>query len=431
MITRKHISQYLEKLSTGISTKQGEIPDHVWQQLHEYIVKHYKRLDKGARAYADEIFDQLDASLERRIDALTEGRERKVLSRKLSMVRGERSPIPAVYLDTPVLENIIRHALGQPLAEPTAGNSKALYEAVLSLVKEGKLICPEDSFHREALHMGEDHVLEGLSIMGMLSGGLSFKHSQSIEDFQIFRALRGFIGGNRPVDYRRYWQDAFQKDTVHAIMKKRSSVVFKGVLALAEKPYMASQHEASSRTAEPESLSTRLRIRYDEPSLKTEQRLQERSTRHLRDLVRLGMKYRSRMGDARKGSLDGFWAGQKIDLAVSLWNHYGGKPEGLEGLASFYESEDFENVPAIKIKRDIWNAFSAIHEEGLRRVTGPADVTIISSVLPYTDIMILGRRMSDVLRDMLSLHVEFDTEVYSLDEHDLIMGAFKEIARPD
>ena len=431
MITRKHISQYLKKLSTGIPTKQGEIPDHVWQQLHEYIVKHYKRLDKGARAYADEIFDQLDAGLERRIDALFEGREKKVLSRKLSMVRGERSPIPALYLDTPVLENIIRHALGQPLAEPTAGNSKALYEAVLSLVKDGKLICPEDSFHREALQMGDHQALEGLNIIRMLSEGLSFKHSQSIEDFQIFRALRGFIGGNRSVDHRRYWQDAFQKETVHAIMKKRSSVVFKGVLALAEKHRVALPRGAARRTAGPESLSTRLRIRYDEASLKTEQRLQERSTRHLRDLVRLGMKYRSRMGDAQKGSLDGFWAAQKIDLAVSLWNHYGGKPEGLEGLVSFFKSEDFENVPAIKIKRDIWNAFSMNHEEGLRRVTGPADVTIISSILPYADIMILGRKMTDVLRDTLSLNVEFDTEMYGVDEHDLIMAAFQEIARPD
>ena len=100
-------------------------------------------------------------------------------------------------------------------------------------------------------------------------------------------------------------------------------------------------------------------------------------------------------------------------------------------MASFYESEDFENVPSIKIKREIWNAFSANHEEGLRRVTGPADVSIISSILPYTDIMILGRKMTDVLRDTLSLNVEFDTEVYSSDEHDLIMAAFKEIARSD
>ena len=89
MITKKHIRQYLDKLSPDIPTRQGEMPDHMWQKLHEYIVKHYKRLDKGARAYADEIFDQLDASVRQRIDSLPEGLEKKVLSRKLSMVRGE------------------------------------------------------------------------------------------------------------------------------------------------------------------------------------------------------------------------------------------------------------------------------------------------------------------------------------------------------
>ena len=79
MITKKHIRQYLDKLSPGIPAKQGEVSDHVWERLHEYIVKHYKRLDKGARAYADEIFDQLDASVKKRIDSLPEGREKKLL----------------------------------------------------------------------------------------------------------------------------------------------------------------------------------------------------------------------------------------------------------------------------------------------------------------------------------------------------------------
>lgn len=426
MITKRHIRQYLDELSSGIPTRQGEMPDHVWQQLQEYMVKHYNRLDKGARAYADEIFDQLDAGVRQRIDSLPEGREKKVLSRKLSMVRGERSPVPAVYLDTPVIENIIRHGLGQRLAEPTAANSKALYEEVLALVKDGKLICPENSFHCEALQMEGHQAWEGLNVIRTLSEGLSFKHSQSIEDFQIFRALRGFIDGDGPVNYRRFWQDAFQKETVNAIMKKRSSILLRGVLALAEKP-----GDAASQQGGPGSLSTRLRIRYDEAFLKNEQQLQQRSTRHLRDLVRLGMKYQSRMGEAQKRSLDGFWAGQKIDLAVSLWNYYGGKPEGMEGLVSFYESEHFRDVPAIKMKRDIWNAFSVNHKEGLRRVTGPADINIMSSILPYADIMILGRRMTEVVRDMLTLDVKFDTEIYSVDEHDLIMAALKEIACPD
>lgn len=426
MITKEHIRKYLDKLSSGSPSEQGEMTAHVWHQFHEYMVTHYKRLDKDARAYADEIFDQMEASIEQRINSLPKCRERKVLSRKLSMVRGKRSPVLVLYMDTPMIENIIRYALGQGPAESLTANSKALYEEIMALVKDGEMICPEDSFHREALQMGGTQAREGLKIIRTLSEGLSFKHSQSIEDFQIFRALRGFINGNRLVNYRKCWQDAFEKETVNAIMKKRPSIVFKGVMALADKP-----GAALSRQGEIDLLYTRLRIRYDESSLKDEQQLQQRSTRHLRDLVRLGMKYRSIMGEARKQRLDGFWAAQKTDLPLALWNHYDGKPQGLEGLASFYESNHFSNVPAIKIKRDIWNAFSVNHPDGLRRVTGSADLNVLSSVLPYTDITILGHNMTNVARDNLGLDSEFDTEIYSTDEHDLIMAALEKIAHPD
>jgi hypothetical protein len=426
MITKKDIRRYLYELCSDTVYEQGEMPAHVWRQFCEYIVNHYKRLDKEARAYADEILDQLELSIERRIDLLPEGREKKTLSRKLSIIRGKRPPVSVLYLDTPLIENIIRHALGQRLAGPIGPNFKALYEEVMTLVKDGKLIFPEDSFHRQALQMGGPQAREGLNIIRTLSGGLSFKHSQSIEDSQVFRALRGFIDGNRPVNYRDFWQDAFDKETVNAIMKKRPSILFRGVLALAEKPGAAVSGQGG-----PGSISARLRIRYDEASLKDEQQLQQRSARHLRDLVRLGMKYQRGAGKAQKRHLDGFWAAQKTDLPLALWGHYGGRPEGLEGLASFYESEHFGSVPAIRIKREIWNALSANHTEGLGRVTGSADVIISSSVLPYTDIMILDRNMADVVRGRLRLDLEFDTEIYSVDEHDLIMNALKEIARSE
>lgn len=423
MITKKHIRQYLDKLSPGIPVKQGQVSDHVWEQLHEYIVKHYKRLDKGARAYADEIFDQLDAGVKKRIDSLPEGREKQVLSRKLSMVRGERPPLPVLYLDTPVIENVIRQGLGQVASHPKAGNPAALHKQILALVSDSKLICPEDTFHREALQMGDAQAREGLNIMRRLSEGLSFQHSQTIEDFQIFRALRGFINGNGSITYRNFWKDAFQKQTVSAMMKKRSSISFEGPLALAE-----TAGAGTNRQGGPASPSTRLRIRYDETVLNHDHQLQKRSARHLRDLVRLGLKYQTIRGKVQEQHLDGFWAGQKTDLAVALWNHYGGKPEGLKGLASFYESEHFMDVPAIKIKRDLWHAFSVNQAEGFRRVTAPPGINLIPSILPYADMMILDSEMSHVVRDRLGLNTKFDTQIYRMDEDDRIMAALKEMA---
>jgi hypothetical protein len=305
-----------------------------------------------------------------------------------------------------------------------ATNSEALYRETKTLVEAGKLIYPEDSFHREVLQMGDTQSREGLDIIRTLSEGLSFKHSQSIEDFQVFRALRCFISGDRLVDYRKSWQDAFEKETVNGVIRKRPSVVFKGVLALAE-----SLSAATSREVESESPSTHLKIRYNQASLKNDQQLQERSTRHLRDLVRLGMRYLSVMSKAEERHLDGFWAGQKADLPLAVWKHYGGNPENQEGLVSFFESEHFRDVPTIKIKRDTWSTFSTDQEKGLNRVTGQADINILSAVLPYTDIMILGRNMTDMIRDGLGLDSRFDTQIYSVDEHNLIMAALDEVAR--
>ena len=423
MITNKHIRQRLDKISSGIPSEQGQMPAHVWQELNEYLVNHYERLDKEARSYADNVFDQLEAGIEQRIGSLPEGRAKKAVRRRLSMVRGERPPLPVLYLDTPVIENIIRHSLGERLSEPVATGSKALYEETKTLVKSGKLICPENSSHREALQMGGTQSRKGLDIMRTLSEGLSFRHSQSIEDFQIFRALRGFISDNGPVDYRKFWQDAFEKKTVNTVMKRHFSIVFNGFPAPAEKP-----GAAVSPQVEPESLFTRLRIRHDKASLKNEQQLQQKSARHLRDLARLGMRYLSMMGEVDKRHLEGFWAGQRIDLPLALWKYCGGNPEDLQGLLSFFESEHFRDVPAMKIKQDMWNTLSMDRAEGLGRATGHADVNVLSAVLPYTDVMILGSNMTDVIRGKLGFDSKFDTEIYGADEHDLIKAALKEIA---
>ena len=425
MITEEHIRKHLRALSSESLGEQGQMSADVWEQFQEYLTDNYGRFGKEARAYADNIFDQLEAGIERRINGIPEGREKTALRRKLFTARGERSPLPILYLDTPVIENIIRYGLGQSLPRSAAENTKALFEETLPLVKDGELICPENSLHRELLQMGGTQGWHGLNIMKQLSNGLSFRHSQSIEDFQVFRAVRGFIRGNGPVNYRQFWRDAFDPKTVDAIMKKYPFVEFKHPLAIAEKP-----GRAGSKSREREPVSTRLRIRYDKSLLRNDHQLQRSSTRHLRDLVRLGLKYQSLMQEGQKRQLDGFWAGQKTDLPLALWKQYGGTPEGLEGLISFYESDYFAKVPAIEIKRDIWNALSG-QAKGLESLTGPADVSILSAILCYTDIAILGRKMTDVVRDSLGLDAKFDTRVFSMDEHSLTTAALRDMTRTD
>ncbi|MBW1896473.1 MAG: hypothetical protein JRI47_05390, partial [Deltaproteobacteria bacterium] len=312
MITKKHLTKHLKELSSGAPSQKGELSSETWQRYVEYLIDHYKRLDKQARSYADDIFDQIEAAIERTIGSLPQGPKKDVLRRQLAVVRGERAPLPVLYLDTPVLENMIPYALGEKLVKAEAKNPKGLYETIGILVKDGKLVYPENSFHRETLQMGGPPALKALEIIRTLSARMSFQHGQSIEDFQIFRALRGFIDDNYPVNYRAFWKDAFQKETVQTILKKRPFMTFEGLLALPDRP-----GRATSQKEKDESFTARLRIRHRETALKSDLELQKRSTRHLRDLVRLGMRYQGMMNGASKKILDGFWDSQKSDMALA------------------------------------------------------------------------------------------------------------------
>jgi len=419
VITKSHIKRYLDKLSSS-SAVEGISPGAAWRDFHEYVVRHYRRLDPGARAFADEMFDQLDAAVEERIASLPGGKEKRTLVRKFSMVRGERSPIPIIYLDTPVMEDMIRFGLGQSLTGRMA-YVEALYEQLRASVRAGRLICPEDVFHREALHNGGPQAGEALDILKGLSEGLSFRHGQSIEDVQVFRAIRGFIKGHASVDYRKFWKDAFPKPTIRAIMGKHSTVSFQNGLALPWGLDMGSNTEDADG-------ALRLRIRHDAVAFDEERQLQKRSARHLRDLVRLGMRYSAIKDSASGRQLEGFWAGQKTDLPVALWNHYGGKPQGTEGLASLFESVHFRDIPTMKIRRDVWKQVSGDMKGDLAKMAGPAAIDVISSVLPYTDIMILGPRMTEAVRDVLGLDAQYDTEIFSMDEHDAVLDALRSVS---
>jgi len=422
VITKSHIKRYLDKLSSS-GAAEGGSPGVVWRGFHEYVVRHYQRLDQGARAFADEVFDQLDAAVEERIASLPEGKEKRTLVRKFSVVRGERSPLAIIYLDTPVMEDVIRFGLGQSLAGKTA-YVEALYEQLRASARANRLICPEDVFHREALQNGGPQAGEALDILKGLSEGLSFRHGQSIEDVQVFRAIRGFIKGHTSVDYRKFWKDAFPKPTIRAIMGKRSTVSFQNGLVLPGGPAMRSNTDHTPG-------AVRLRIRHDAVAFDEERQLQKRSARHLRELVRLGMRYAAINHSASGRQREGFWAGQKTDLPVALWNHYGGQPQGTEGLASLFESRHFRDIPTMKIRRDVWKQVSGGRKGDLAKMAGPAAIDVISSVLPYTDIMILGTQMTEAVRDVLGLDAQYDTEIFSMDEHDVILDALKSVPSGD
>lgn len=420
MISKKQLEKYFKSISSDVSCRKKGGNDPARRQLYEYMVRNYAALDKGARLFANAFFDAMDRAVQEKIDALPQGDAKRALGCTLSVIRGQRSPIAILYLDTPVLERIIQYGLGQPATE----NTKALYEKIRHLVECRRLVCPENTFQREMLQMAGRQAREGLDMMRKLSFSLSFRHSQSIEDAQVLRAIQNHINGNSPLNFRDFWTDALTKRAVLSILKICPSVALHQQKVLREK-------DAPEAGQPGKSVSHRLRVRFDAAAFHDDHALFKRFARHSRDLVRLCMRYRSMAQKRTEAHGDGFWSKQKTDLPLALWNHFSGKPEGLEGLVSLYESDAVTGVPAIRIKRDIWNVFSERQAGRPERLTGASDIAVLSALLPYTDMMILGPRMTHVVRDVLKLHAAFDTEIVSINEHEQVLAALGGVSGAD
>jgi hypothetical protein len=392
----------------------NSLDDTAWEQLYDYIFLNYNKLDRATQALADTLFEALDKAIQEEINVYSEGPKKRDLSRKLSMLRGERSPLPVIYFDTPVLENFIGYRLGEPVAD----KARISYEKIGAHVQSQKLVYLENTFHRETLQMGGPKAQEGLDILRQFSGNLSFRHNQSIEDAQVFRAIQAFIKGNDTLLYRHFWKDVFTERTVAWILKTCPHITFQR-----EGNALGKDHSETSATEK--APSARLRIRSNGSTLKKDHALLKQSTRHLRDLVRLGARFRSLPESMPQETLDTFWEKQKTDLPVIVWNHFGGKPEGFDGLTSLYQSHAFNSIPAIRLKQDIWNVFTDGRAKPLRRSTGSSDIAVLATVLPYTDIVILGRGMTRAVRDTLDLNKTFDTKVFNLEEHEQIWEALE------
>jgi hypothetical protein len=318
---------------------------------------------------------------------------------------------------------MIRHGLGQTIDHVKIRETFP-FEKIRELIRAVRIICPENTFHREVLQGGGPQGQQGMGVVRDLSQGVSFSHGQTIEDFQVFRALQGFINGSRRIAYRKNWKDAFPRKSLSTIFNKRSSVAFRGGIFLAS--------EANNDVnAGPQLSDIRLKIRYDQDAYFKERQLQKRFARHLRDLVRLGLRYRSVMEGGDRRHLDGFWMAQKTDLPLGLWSYCGGMPRSVEGLATFFESDAFSMIPTMKIKQQAWNVFPVAGRPGLPKMTRPADLTVLATVIPYADVMILGDHLARMIRDELRLGVEYDTEIYSVNEGDRLLDALIQVPGAD
>ncbi|MEK7821591.1 MAG: hypothetical protein AAB260_00965 [Planctomycetota bacterium] len=294
-----------------------------------------------------------------------------------------------VYLDQNVLSFIAKVKLGQIKEERV----ERLFQRLETLVKGGKIICPESVFHRIESGLGSDILkVKLLDTLQRLSQDVSLRDWRGLVDVQMQRAVEGFFGGSPSVLSR---SEAFHDKTTG-----------EDVLPLQE--------------------LERLKRLYKE---RWEGLRKEAMEGYQRGLPELTNKlFRQQRGRERQALVRGYLLQEDRGPCLSTYimeaYHLGGpRRNGLEGyktrdpelkrLASFMDSGWLKAVPFVDVVSSL-NAAILVYEEAREPEEGDFyDSLIVGTVLPYCDILVTDNFLKGILVKRLGFHVKYHVEVFS------------------
>lgn len=313
-----------------------------------------------------------------------------------------------VYLDQNVLSFIAKVKLGQIKEERV----ERLFQRLETLVKGGKIICPESVFHRIESGLGSDILkIKLLDTLQQLSQNVNLRDWRGLVDVQMQRAVEGFFGGRPSVLSR---SEAFHDKTTGG-----------DVLFCREWPCHPLQElERLKRLYKESWEGLRKEAMESAPSLRL--RAGSGGQRGLPELT--NKLFRQQRGRERQALVRGYLLQEDRGPCLSTYimeaYHLGGpRKGGLEGykthdpelkrLATFMDSGWLKAVPFVDVVSSL-NAAILVYEEAREPEEGDFyDSLIVGTVLPYCDMLVTDNFLKGILVKRLGFHTKYHVEVFS------------------
>ena len=308
-----------------------------------------------------------------------------------------------VYLDQNVLSFIAKVKLGQ-IKEERVERLFSASGGLETLVKGGRIICPESVFHRIESELGSDILkTKLLETLRQLSQGISFRDWRGLVDVQMQRAVEGFFGGRPSVLSRG---EAFHDKTTGG-----------DILFCREWPCHPLQE------------LERLKRLYKERWEGLRKETMESASGGQRGLPELTNKlFRQQRGRERQALVKGYLLQEDRRPCLSTYimeaYHLGGpRRNGLEvyktrdpdlkRLVAFMDSGWLKAVPFVDVVSSL-NAAILVYEEAREPEEGDFyDSLIVGTVLPYCDVLVTDNFLKGILVKRLGFHVKYHVEVFS------------------
>jgi hypothetical protein len=330
-------------------------------------------------------------------------------------VTSEKPAIPTLWLDSSVIIKFTKAARGEGLQQIELDRLTRLRDLVQELVPAGKLICPKADQEEEYVAKRLDREIHR-EFLG-LSLGINMRHRQGVSDWQAQLGMEAYVKRADTINISLYAY--FYSDPVEELEKARQRNLVIGAHPIRDPEILAKREAANAEVFE---AWERLRQEFVANRRTYEEQLQYEKCGYADAMVYKVEEWEKKIR-AGIGDVSAFMDVQGYLMLRVCWRDFGGKPDGLKGLHTYFCSDYFNNLPTPRIG----NQLGADLLTGNQTILSGdvMDVGLLSVAIPACHYVLTDRRMSDRIR-RLGIDKDWHTEVYSMSDID---GLFERLER--
>lgn len=327
-----------------------------------------------------------------------------------------------IYLDQNYISNMAKAQVGSIENKVQAEFWKYLFNDLFRAVLADKIICPESEFHLTEAKFDRRLLNSIRLIIQMLSGGLQLRPWKDILELQIQDAARQFLG--KQAEQRENWAIAFMSDP-QSKYKDRIEGILDGRIENYAHPIITLDDIDHDR---------QLKARFPNEARKCLEQYRTRPIGWTKLLLEnkqgvitssIGSHAEQVIQKKLEGNYplnDKFIALMNYVRLEQFWDsihQIGINPKDPDIMNRFVRSKELLDSPYIEINASIQAAITEQYLKGRKtRESDLYDVPILSSVLPYCDVITTDSFMKEILVKRLRFDTRYDVKIFSASQRD-------------
>jgi hypothetical protein len=317
----------------------------------------------------------------------------KVIARKLDL--------PTLWVDTAIGIKLAKVQKGEAIQALEKSRMEKLKKLVVELVRNCRLLCPEGD--QEWEYCGE-RLEEGVAKeFEALSRGIRMLPHQQVHDVQTFAAMRAYVG--KEMQFELSADIYFRNDPIEELRKITSQSVYVTVHGL---PPMLLEMNNETRSGMC-THSEQLRLK----NIARGRTYEEQFALEQRSLIDSMADFARSFKNKLAGGKIEFWeyfASLGYESYFQQWHRLTGNFADWEGIGSFFTSDYFYGLPAVRIS-------SQLHAKLVtdNRAIEPGDsmdVKHLSLAIPLAHFVLTDRKMANRIME-LGIDREWNTKIFS------------------